>query len=404
MLFLQHTMEHGALRERLTEQPGFEENGMKANHIVCVLFLCASACSGAPSRIVAPTSQGGPTPPLSSPAPITGLTPTSSEPVQVPTQNSQSPETVSCTPAMTPGAFFPGGERLLGFRDTYVLVYDFKTHSVEIQFQVPSRVLIAAISPDGQTIAVGLEDFSILLVRASDQLPLRTLTAHTGIISGLSFSPSSDRLLTASEDSWVRLWSLDGQAVDAFQPVGADNFPSQIMGIGISADWTMLATIPFDGWMHLWSMPDHRLLGLYEGVIQGGYSGSQAAFSPDGQYLAQHLGAGGGYLSLWRIADGELLLRGENITTGVDFSSDGRYLAYGEMLPTGGGHISLRTPDGSQLFYELNGPGGSIPAAPRFSPDANLLVAVDYVSGDLLAWTTADGRLVSLGGDRCPAD
>jgi WD40 repeat protein len=174
------------------------------------------------------------------------------------------------------------------------------------------------------------------------------------------------------------------------------------MGIAISPDWKKLATIPFDGWMKLWSLPEYTLIGSFEGSIQGGYSGSQAAFSPDGQYLAQHLGAGGGYFSLWRIADGKLLLRGGNISTGIDFSPDGRYLAYGEMLPAGGGHIALRTPDGSQLIHDLLGPEGSLPGLPLFTLDGNQLVATDYASGALLAWSTADGQLLSLGEVNCP--
>jgi len=309
---------------------------------------------------------------------------------------------VGCIPALTPAGFFPDGGRLLGFRENLIQIYDLKSHTIEVQFQMPGRVVKATLSPDGMMIAAGLEDFSVRLVRVSDQKETYTLKAHQGTISGLSFSPASDQLLTASEDSWVRIWSLDGQEVDAFQPGGADNLPSQVMGIGISSDWKKLATIPFVGWMKLWSLADHTLLGSFEGAIQGGYSFSQAAFSPDGQYLAQHLGAGGGYFSLWRIIDGKLLLRGENITTGVDFSSDGRYLAYGEMLPTGGGHVVVRTPDGRQLLYELTGPAGSLPAIPLFTPDGNLLVAVDYVSSALLAWSTTDGQLLSLGEVNCP--
>jgi WD40 repeat protein len=320
----------------------------------------------------------------------------------VSTQGSERLEITGCTPALIAAGFFPDGERLLGYREFLLEVYNLKSNTIESQIQLPARVVKAAVSPDGQTIAVGLEDFSILLIDAIDLNILHTLTAHHGNISGLAFSPDGDQLLSASEDTWVRTWTLDGDEVDAFQPSGADDLPSEVMGIGIMSDWTRLATIPYDGQMNLWSWPDHTLLASFEGVIQGAYSGSQAAFSPDGQYLAQHLGAGGGYLSLWQIDTGKLLLRGENITTGVDFSPDGRYLAYGEMLPTGGGHIILRTTDGSQLLFELRGPDGSMPANPVFSPDGTMIVAGDWVLGNLLAWSTADGQPLSLGEVNCP--
>jgi WD40 repeat protein len=375
---------------------------MKPRLLICLLVIFVSACSGGSGLPATGLSTSDPTQQTINVP--TSFIENSSEPTRsatVPTQKQGSPDAAGCTPALMPAGFISGGERLLGFREDQLLVYSLESYTVEAQMKLPGRVVKAAASPDGQTIAVGLEDFSILLLNTTDLKVIHTLTAHHGILSGLAFSPAGDRLLSASEDTWVRTWTLDGQEVDAFQPSGADGLPSQVMGIGISTDWTMLASIPFDGRMNLWSLPDHALIGSFEGSILGGYSGSQAAFSPDGQYLAQHLGAGGGYLSLWQIDSGELLLRGENITTGVDFSPDGHFLAYGEMLPTGGGHILLRTADGGQQLFELMGPEGSMPAIPVFSPDSKMIVAGDWVFGNLLAWGTADGQLMSFGEVNC---
>ncbi len=375
---------------------------MKLQHLFCAILLFVSACSAPSSTTPAnPMSRLATSQPISSPTALPAI-PTPTEAVAVPTQTPATPVKTACWPAMMPAAFFPGSERLLGIKDLRLWVYNLKTHILENQFEMPTVARQAALSPDGQMMAVGLDDYSILIVRVSDQKVLHTLKAHTGTISGLAFSPTGDRLLSASEDSWIRIWSIDGQEIDAFQPSGGGDFPTAIMGIGISSDWKKIATIPSDGWMQLWSLPDHALLGTFEGSIRGGYSGSQAAFSPDGQFLAQHLGAGGGYFSLWRISDRKLILRGENISTGVDYSRDGRFLAYGEMLPSGGGHIVIRTPDGSQVLSELKGPSGSMPGFPLFTPDGNLLVTIDYASGALLAWNTADGQMLSFGELNCP--
>jgi WD40 repeat protein len=373
---------------------------MKTHLYLLIILLLISACSSTTITSSSfPPTQIQPGHPASSPTPII-----ESEilPSVLPTIDTGLTSINSCTPALIPAVFFPDGERLLGFRDIRIQIYNLKTHIIEVQIQLPTDILKAALSPDGQTLAVGLDDFSIQIIRLADQKVVQILNSDTGIISGLAFSPTGDRILSASEDTWIHIWSLDGQELDTFQPTGADDLPSSVMGIGLSSDWKKLATIPFDGLMNLWSLPDHKLLSSFEGSIHGGYSGSQAAFSPDGQYLAQHLGAGGGYFSLWRITDKKLLLRGENITTGIDFSSDGRFLAYGEMLPTGGGHVVIRTPDGSQIFHELIGPAGSLPANPLFTPDGNELVTTDYASGALLAWSTADGEQISLGENACP--
>ena len=373
---------------------------MKTQHYLFLIVLLITACSSTPitPSSISPTKIH-PVQPVSSPA--STIEP-EILPSVLPTIDSGLIANKGCVPALIPAVFFPDGERLLGFRDIRIQVYNIKTHIIEVQIQLQADVIKAALSPDGQTMAVGLDDFSIQIIRVSDKKVVRTLNGVTGTISGLAFSPTGDHLLSASEDSWIRVWSMDGQDVDSFQPTGGGNMPVAIMGIGVSSDWNSLATIPVDGQMNLWSLPDHTLLGSFEGSIQGGYTGSQAAFSPDGKYLAQHLGAGGGYFSLWRISDEKLLLRGENITTGIDFSRDGRYLAYGEMLPTGGGHVVIRSPDGSRLFHELIGPASSLPAIPLFTPDGNQLIATDYASGALLAWRTTDGQLVSLGEIGCP--
>jgi len=116
--------------------------------------------------------------------------------------------------------------------------------------------LYVSLLPD----QIQVEDFSIQLIRISDKILLHTLTGHMDIIGKLSFSPNGDRLFSASHDTWVRVWDMEGNLIHAFQPPGALGFPDEVLGIGISPDGTMLATIPFDGPVKLWDLRDYELV------------------------------------------------------------------------------------------------------------------------------------------------
>jgi WD40 repeat protein len=128
------------------------------------------------------------------------------------------------------------------------------------------------------------------------------------------------------------------------------------------------------------------------------------AFSPDGQFIAQHLGAGGGYLSLWRISDRTLLFRSENLSLGVAFSPDGRYLAHAELDPSGVNRVVVRSADGNDLIRVLEGPENTSQLGKViFSPDSTRLVAVDnYLSAKILIWQVADGRYQQIRDIPCP--
>jgi WD40 repeat protein len=85
-------------------------------------------------------------------------------------------------------------------------------------------------------------------LRISDQEVLHTLSGHTDMVTKLRFSPDGRRLVSASHDGWVKVWSLQGEELRLFQP------PGEMLGIGISPDGRTLATVPFDGPITLWDL------------------------------------------------------------------------------------------------------------------------------------------------------
>ncbi len=70
-------------------------------------------------------------------------------------------------------------------------------------------VLSTAISPDGKTLVVGLEDGNVRLFDVQTGEVTFTITKHTGPVWAIDFHPDGKRFATGSEDSQVWLWNLD---------------------------------------------------------------------------------------------------------------------------------------------------------------------------------------------------
>jgi WD40 repeat protein len=304
-------------------------------------------------------------------------------------------ETPCFITGFSPIAFMPDGDRILVRAENGVQIFNLQTMKEEDFLDAPTRLIMPAValSPDGEILAWALEDFSIQLIRISDKKLLHTLTGHTDLVGKLSFSPNGDRLFSASHDTWVRIWDMEGNLVYALQPPGAIGFPNEVLGIGISPDGTMLATIPFDGPVKLWDLIDYELVRELGG--SGGYDTSYISFSPDGQLVASNAATG---LFLWKTSDGTELLGGNPgiNSMAVAFSPDGRFLAYSEIGEKF--DVVLSSPDGTQKIRILEGHPAPVGIL-FFSPDSSLLMSSDWVETRI--WRVEDGQLLYVGKSTC---
>ena len=294
-----------------------------------------------------------------------------------------------------PFAFLPDGVRLVQRNDQGdVQVLNLEALQVEQTLAAPADSMggAAGLSPDGETLAWVLPDFSIQLVSLADGELLHTLAGHTGIVTQLEFTPDGTQLLSASHDSWVRVWDVaSGELVKTFQPVEPGYAPSDVLGLGLAPDGKRLAALLFDGPVNIWDIGSASEVAALGG--SGGYDTSDVAYSPDGQYIAADLATG---LALWRLSDRAQLLSGIN-SMAFAFSPDGRYLAYAEIGD--GEKIVIASPDGQQRIKLLESPGGA-PWFLLFSPDSSRLVSTNGVETHL--WRTADWTLLAAGKQTCP--
>jgi WD40 repeat protein len=326
-------------------------------------------------------------------APSSTPTPESeAEPIRtdLPAVSGAVPQCFTSSTEASPFAFMPDNVSILIRERSGVRIFNLKTMEEESFLQAPQELLSAALSPDGEILAWSLADNTIQLIRIADQKLLNTLEGHTLPVQKLRFSPTGDRLFSASMDTWVRIWDRNGEPLDAFEPTGADDLPNEIMGIGISPDGTKLGSIPFDGPAKVWGLAEKNEIVNLGGT--GGDVTSDFAFSPDGQFVAADQA---GRLSLWRTSDWTQVFTGV-FSLAFNFSPNGRFLAYSDVddnnnviLRPLAGTQKTRILEGHQTFiYEL-----------FFSPDGALLASA---GAGIQIWQVESGQLSYVGKTTCP--
>ena len=148
----------------------------------------------------------------------------------------------------------------------------------------------AALSPNGETLAVGGLSGKIALWNTrAPGLPV-WLTGHTAPVYGLAFSPDGERLASASWDSTIGLWDTAARRNVAFLRGHAGG----AWDVAFSPDRRTLASSANDETVMLWN-----LASLQQAVTLHGHNGSVSAiaFSPDGKHLVS---AGGWTVRLWQ--------------------------------------------------------------------------------------------------------
>ncbi len=187
-----------------------------------------------------------------------------------------------------------------------------------------------------------------------------TLEGHGGPIKGIAVSPDGQRILTASFDNALGLWSgsrpvwLDGHEaavntvafVDDNRAVsGGDDFAvrlwdlatgtsqelgrhkGKIMSVRVSGNQQMVASASWDGTVGLWS-----LNGADPRFIEVGANVNDVAFSTNGTLL--YTGASDGKIRIYDVATGDLhqlfLSNGFGVNTLV-LNEGAGWLAYGAV-------------------------------------------------------------------------
>ena len=171
-------------------------------------------------------------------------------------------------------------------------------------------------------------DTLVVLPETKDMIEIK----NSSDINSISYSPDGKVLASGYDDDTVKLWSTqDGSLIRTLEVNGNYQtfYPSmmknEVNSVAFSPDSKVLATGSNDSTVKLWSIQDRsliRTLEWYDGPVLS------VAFSPDGKVLAS--GSGEGTVILWSTQDGSLIrtLEGhEWHVNSVAFSPDGKVLS-----------------------------------------------------------------------------
>jgi WD40 repeat protein len=263
--------------------------------------------------------------------------------------------------------------------DDSLQVREISDGSVQCERDGLSALSLAAAPTiqDGGRIALGSSDGSLILLRASDCVELKTAKAYRQQVQDVSFAPVEPLLATSSMDTVQVIYYQE-----SFQMMGLINTPGGwVTPVRFNHRGDAIAAVSADGKLNVGDYPVGRL--LY--TLDLGAEGYQAslAFTPDDTQLVS---GAHNHILVWRTSDGgqvaEWIANGE--VQSLTISPDGSLLAVG----LANGQIQLRSLADGSLLRTLQAHIGALSDL-AISPNDRYLASAGH-DGTVRLWGMSD--------------
>ena len=152
-------------------------------------------------------------------------------------------------------------------------------------------------SPTGDRLASASADGTVRVHDVATGSEIRRLVAHEGAVYGVAFSPDGSLLATSSRDTTVRLWNTRGWQEEK----RLEGHTGTVLSVRFAADGHTLLSTAADGTARIWRVADAtELLAVTAGTSRV----FGAAFAPDHASFAT--AAEDGTARVWDLATGSL--------------------------------------------------------------------------------------------------
>lgn len=224
-----------------------------------------------------------------------------------------------------------------------------------------------AFNPTGNTLAIGGDDHTLILLDISSQEVISLPTGHSDQITSLSFNAKGNILATGSKDKSIILWDMNTHTKIGTPLLG---HTGAITDLSFSPDGKVLASSSNDKTIILWAV--NNFTALYPPLVGHTASVTGVSFAPDSHQLVS--GGLDGNIALWDIGshsaiESSFSTKIENISQ-LAISSDGKTIGVGRS----NGNILFVDVE-SQKIVEANFAHSSSVTNLKFNNNGDMLVS-----------------------------
>ncbi|KIJ08126.1 hypothetical protein PAXINDRAFT_120526 [Paxillus involutus ATCC 200175] len=177
------------------------------------------------------------------------------------------------------------GKRILsGGYDKRISVWDVETHELIEEWEDETGgIMCIAVSPDDQLAASGGERGEIVMREIQESGRIRysiKAGGHEGGIWGIAYLPSSERVVTCSDDGTVMIWDV----VSGEQGTSMDHEDVIVFGLAVTKDGQRILSGDLDKRIKVWDVETHELIEEAWGSHKSGIQ--SIVLLPDDQFAA----------------------------------------------------------------------------------------------------------------------
>ncbi len=175
--------------------------------------------------------------------------------------------------------------------------------------QSPSPLSVVSWAPNGQYIAAGRTDNTVIIYAYPSWNVVTTYSDHTNSVKAVAWSPDGTLVASASEDTTVRIWEpLSGKTA-----LICKGHTDSVMTVSWSHDSKHIVSTSSDGTARVWDTTNKQAALVYH--EPGGAPIGEAVWSHSDRYIAVYGGDG-----ILYILDAQTLQVVQHIPTGVTYS------------------------------------------------------------------------------------
>ena len=189
--------------------------------------------------------------------------------------------------------FSDDGKSLLTVGEERVAkLWDVGTLTSRRTFQPLGPSATGALSPDGETVAIGDVDGRVSFFDARTGALRVSFSAHTSMVTSLLFSPDNTRLMTASFDRSAAVWGVRTGTREALLP----EHPAPVACAMFSPNQELALTSTQEGQIRVWETRTWTMIQDFS----AGAGAAAAAFDATGDHIVTAFGPDGA-LNRWPV-------------------------------------------------------------------------------------------------------